>query len=197
VDGSKKSTSRKTLPKHSNLTPEEVERFLKSTVYEMIEAGDIASPDPCDPSPCSQAMGAPRRNMCRFETNSLVFASVGANIEDMILLVEDEAITRNAFADALRSEGQEVVEAADGIQALSLFGKSHVDLVITDLLMPRLNGFLLVAQIRATRPRMPILLISGYFSQDAGRIISSGSAEFMQKPIDPPDLIAAVQRLLH
>jgi hypothetical protein len=46
VDGSKKSTSRKTLPKHSNLTPEEVERFLKSTVYEMIEAGDLASSKP-------------------------------------------------------------------------------------------------------------------------------------------------------
>jgi CheY-like chemotaxis protein len=115
----------------------------------------------------------------------------------MILLVEDEAITRTAFADALRREGQEVVEAADGVQALSLLDKWDVDLVITDLVIPRLNGFLLVAQIRATRPRMPVLLISGYLSQDAGRIISSGSAEFMHKPIDPPDLIATVQRLLH
>jgi len=114
-----------------------------------------------------------------------------------ILLVEDEAITRNAFADALRREGQEVIEAADGVQALSLLDKWDVDLVITDLVIPRLNGFLLVAQIRATRPRMPVLLISGYLSQDAGRIISSGSAEFLHKPIDPPDLIATVQRLLH
>ena len=115
----------------------------------------------------------------------------------MILLVEDEAITRNAFADALRSEGEEVIEAADGVQALSLLDKWDVDLVITDLVMPKLNGFLLVAQIRATRPRIPVLLISGYLSQDGGRIISSGSAEFMHKPIDPPDLVAAVQRLLH
>ena len=114
----------------------------------------------------------------------------------MILLVEDEAITRTAFADALRREGQEVIEAADGVQALSLLDDCHVDLVITDLVMPRLNGFLLVAQIRARRPRMPVLLISGYLSQDGGRIISSGSAEFLQKPIDPPDLIAAVERLL-
>ena len=115
----------------------------------------------------------------------------------MILLVEDEAITRNAFADALRREGQEVIEAADGVEALSLLDKWDFDLVITDLVMPKLNGFLLVAQIRATRPRIPVLLISGYLSQDGGRIISSGSAEFMHKPIDPPDLVAAVQRLLH
>jgi CheY-like chemotaxis protein len=114
----------------------------------------------------------------------------------MILLVEDEAITRNAFADALRREGQEVIEAADGVQALSLLDKWDVDLVITDLVMPKLNGFLLVAQIRATRPRMPVLLISGYLSQDGGRIISSGSAEFMHKPIDEPELIATVKRLL-
>jgi two-component system OmpR family response regulator len=115
----------------------------------------------------------------------------------MILLVEDEAITRSAFADALRMEGEEVIQAADGIQALSLLDKSHVYLVITDLVIPKLNGFELVAQIRSKRLRMPILLISAYVSQHAGRIISSGSAEFMHKPIDPPDLIAAVQRLLH
>ena len=54
----------------------------------------------------------------------------------MILLVEDEAITRSAFADALRMEGEEVIQAADGIQALSLLDKSHVDLVITDLVIP-------------------------------------------------------------
>jgi len=66
----------------------------------------------------------------------------------MILLIEDEAITRNAFADALRREGHQVIESADGNQALSLLDKSHVDLVITDLVMPRLNGCELIAQIR-------------------------------------------------
>jgi two-component system OmpR family response regulator len=70
----------------------------------------------------------------------------------MILLVEDEAITRNAFADALRMEGHQVVQAADGVQALSIFDKCHVDLVITDLVMPRLNGFELIDQIRSKRP---------------------------------------------
>jgi CheY-like chemotaxis protein len=118
-------------------------------------------------------------------------------IEAMILLVEDEAITRNAFADALRREGQQVAEAADGNQALSFLDEWHFDLVITDLVMPRLNGFELIAQIRSKRPHMPILLISAYISQEGGKIISDGSAEFMHKPIDPPNLIATVQRLLH
>jgi CheY-like chemotaxis protein len=88
----------------------------------------------------------------------------------MILLVEDEPITRNAFADMLRREGHLVIQAADGAQALSLLGKSHVDLVITDLVMPKLTGFDLVGQIRLKWPHVPILLISGYLSQDAGRM---------------------------
>jgi DNA-binding response OmpR family regulator len=113
----------------------------------------------------------------------------------MILLVEDEAITRNAFADALRMEGEEVIQAADGIQALSLLDKSHVDLVITDLVMPKLTGFDLVGQIRSKWPHIPILIISAHISQDAERI-SDGNAEFMYKPINSPDLIATVRRLL-
>jgi two-component system, OmpR family, copper resistance phosphate regulon response regulator CusR len=115
----------------------------------------------------------------------------------MILLVEDEPRSRYAFGKILRANGHEVIEAADGQEALKLLEQHNFDLVITDLVMPRLNGFLLAAQIRSTRPHMPVLLISGCFSEDAGRIISSGSAEFMHKPIDPPDLVAAVQRLLH
>src|SRR6266545_5279975 len=73
----------------------------------------------------------------------------------MILLVEDEAITRNAFADALRREGHQVVQAADGVQALSLVDNCRVDLVITDLVMPRLNGFELIGQIRSKRSHVP------------------------------------------
>jgi DNA-binding response OmpR family regulator len=114
----------------------------------------------------------------------------------MILLVEDEAITRNAFADALRMEGQEVIQASDGTRALSLLDQFHVDLVITDLVLPKLSGFDLVGQIRSKWPDIPILIISEHISQDAERI-SDGNAEFMRKPIDPADLIATVQRLLH
>jgi CheY-like chemotaxis protein len=115
----------------------------------------------------------------------------------MILLVEDEPITRNAFADVLRMDGQEVIQAANGIEALSLLDRSHVDLVITDLVMPmpRLTGFELVGQIRSKWPHIPILIISAHISQDAEKI-SDGNAEFMQKPIHPPDLIATVRRLL-
>jgi DNA-binding response OmpR family regulator len=113
--------------------------------------------------------------------------------EAIILLVEDEAITRIALADALQTVGHQVIPAADGVQALSFLNKYRVDLVITDL--ANLSGFDLVSEICSKRPLLPILIISAYISQDAGRI-SDRNAEFMHKPINPPDLIATVQRLL-
>jgi two-component system, OmpR family, response regulator len=114
----------------------------------------------------------------------------------MILLVEDEAITRNALADTLRREGHEVIEAADGNKALALLQKSRFHLVITDVLIPNQSGFVLVARIRVTWPHMPILLISGQLSPEVGKLISKGDTQFIQKPIDPVELVAIVKRLL-
>jgi CheY-like chemotaxis protein len=113
----------------------------------------------------------------------------------VILLVEDEAISRYALAQILRSRGQEVMEAKDGIEALALLDEHTFDLIITDLVMPGLDGFGLVFRIREKWPAMPIVLISGYTAQYA-RAAMVESAEFLPKPIDPPVLLATIQRLL-
>jgi two-component system cell cycle response regulator CpdR len=80
----------------------------------------------------------------------------------VILLVEDEGIPRYAFAKLLRFHSHEVMEARDGVEALTLLDKYAFDLIITDLVMPRLDGFALIAQVRETSPNLPIVLISGY-----------------------------------
>src|SRR6476619_3666285 len=113
----------------------------------------------------------------------------------MILLVEDEERAREVFARILRHAGYAVMEAADGLEALALLENLPCDLVVSDILMPKLNGYALVARIRAKWPNMPIILTSGYLSQDAAQRIS-GSVEFIPKPIDPQALIATVQRLV-
>jgi two-component system cell cycle sensor histidine kinase/response regulator CckA len=113
----------------------------------------------------------------------------------VILLVEDEAISRYAFAQILRTRGHEVVEAANGLEALTLLDKYAFRLIITDLVMPGMDGFALVARIRQKSPNVPIVLISGYTSAYAAGALE-GSTEFLPKPIDPPVLIATVERLL-
>jgi DNA-binding NtrC family response regulator len=114
----------------------------------------------------------------------------------MLLLVEDEAIVRHSFAQLLRTQGHEVIEAANGTEALAVLNKWRVELVITDLVVPNLNGLNLISLIRARWPSMPIILISGYLSQDAGNIILDGVADFLQKRIRPSALVATVRRLL-
>ena len=114
----------------------------------------------------------------------------------MILLVEDELLVRLDFAQLLRNQGYVVMEAGDGLQALSLLDKDNFDLVISDILMPHLNGYALLARIRIKWPNLPVLLTSGYLSQDAAKTILKGSAEFIAKPINPSEFIATVQYLL-
>ena len=114
----------------------------------------------------------------------------------MILLVDDEDNARQLFARILKKAGYAVLEAADGLVALSLLETRHCELVISDILMPRLNGYALVARIRAKWPKMPVILTSGYLSQDAAASVLNGSVQFVPKPIDPTALIDAVQRLM-
>ena len=88
------------------------------------------------------------------------------------------------------------MEAADGLEALSLLEDLPCDLVVSDILMPKLNGYALVARIRAKWPNMPIILTSGYLPPDAAKTIMNGSVEFIPKPLDAAALIAIIQRLI-
>lgn len=114
----------------------------------------------------------------------------------MILLVEDDVITREDFARHLRNAGHQVLEAGNGKEALALFERFRFDLVITDLVLPNGNGFGVINRIRAGWPKIPVVLISGYLSQEAGDKLVSGPARFFQKPVRPSALVSAVQRLV-
>ena len=114
----------------------------------------------------------------------------------MILFVDDNAGSRQSFAKIIRLHGHEVMEAANATEALRILDSFQLELVITDFVMPNMNGFQLTAHIRQKWPHMPILLMSGYLSPEIAEIISGWSGvEFIPKPIDTPTLIAAVDRL--
>jgi CheY-like chemotaxis protein len=115
---------------------------------------------------------------------------------ERILFVEDEFQSRSVFCDWVRTEGYKVTEARDGAEAVELLETERFDLVISDLVLPKLHGLNLVDWIRSKWPQMPLVVISGYLAEDAGKIILEGYAEFIQKPIKPEILLATVQRLL-
>jgi CheY-like chemotaxis protein len=116
-----------------------------------------------------------------------------------ILVADDEPAVRQAAGRALRRTGYEVVEAEDGVAALARAGAAAdaVDLVLTDVLMPRMNGVELAERLRALRPDLPVVLMSGYapeLARRAERVLPG--APFIDKPFDVAHLTTLVGDLL-
>jgi len=113
-----------------------------------------------------------------------------------ILLVEDDAICRIEFAEKLRAYGYEVLEATDVTEAIDLLEKHHreIELVITDMALPKISGFSLITNIQARWPKIPIIMVSGYLSENHGQAILG--IDVLEKPLRPSALIAIVQRLV-
>jgi DNA-binding NtrC family response regulator len=113
-----------------------------------------------------------------------------------ILVVEDDSTIRALICQALRNEGYQTVEASDGAQALKLLCVGRFDLVITDFVMPKLNGLKLVEELHSVHPRIPIILMTGHLSVTKGKAILDGAAEILPKPFEFAVLRSTIQRLL-
>jgi two-component system response regulator FlrC len=114
----------------------------------------------------------------------------------MILIVEDNPNARQLLARILSRAGHDVIESGDGEDALHLLDTQSFDLVITDLALPKTTGFGLISHIRLKWPRLPVILVTGYLSPDAGKKILDEFIEFIPKPIDRNRLIATVNRFV-
>jgi len=114
-----------------------------------------------------------------------------------VLLVEDEDPVRLFAARALRSKGYIVIEARSGEAALELLEREnpHLDLLVTDVVMPGIDGPTLFRTVRETRPGLPVVCISGY-SEDAlrQRIVDAQGVAFLPKPFSLKQLAIAVKR---
>jgi CheY-like chemotaxis protein len=115
-----------------------------------------------------------------------------------ILLVEDDDDVRPLLARALRRLGHEVIVAAGGSEALALAGQSHepIDLVLTDVLMPGLSGAQVVEQLRASRPQLKVLYMSGYASDELARRGINDSTIYLQKPFQVGELAERIATML-
>ena len=116
-----------------------------------------------------------------------------------MLLVEDEDAVRSFAARALGQRGYQVLEATTGAEALEVFNRhqGEVDLVVSDVVMPEMDGPTLLKELRQQRPDLKIIFISGY-AEDAFRRNLTEKEDFMflQKPFDLKQLAAAVKAAL-
>jgi CheY-like chemotaxis protein len=117
----------------------------------------------------------------------------------LVLLVEDHRDTRLMYSEFLTMDGFEVVQAADGEEALTLMAARTPDLVITDLALPRVDGFELMRRMRndPTLAAVPVICLSGY-SDDSReqRARAAGCSRLIQKPCLPDTLAEAASALL-
>ena len=113
-----------------------------------------------------------------------------------VLVVEDNRWGRKIISDTLRKDGYEVVEAADGAEAKELLEDRSFDLIISDVVMPNLDGLKLLDHIRRISPRTPVILMSGYLFNESGKNSLLDKAEFLQKPFDFSVLLSMARRLI-
>ena len=124
--------------------------------------------------------------------------SVGEDAAVSILVVEDDPDLCEMLAELLRSQGHQVVTAADGPQAMTCVARSMPDLVLADYNLPNgPNGLQLVVGIRAAAGRaLPVIILTGDISSATLRAVTLGGCAVLSKPVGLPDLRAAITRVL-
>jgi CheY-like chemotaxis protein len=117
---------------------------------------------------------------------------------EAILLVDDDALLRELMRRILERYGYRVLEAANGAAALALCARADVeiDLLLTDLAMPELNGWDLGTVVAAARPKLRSLVVSGYGEDALPQRGGGDRVTFLQKPFTPSALAHKVREVL-
>ena len=113
-----------------------------------------------------------------------------------ILIVDDEHLVRWSVRRYLEAEGFVAIDAASGPEALEILSKENISILITDLIMPEMNGVELIRKAREVNPELPILVIT---ANDSSALVNSateaGAIRTFNKPIPFRELVGAVQEL--
>jgi DNA-binding NarL/FixJ family response regulator len=120
--------------------------------------------------------------------------------EIRVLLVDDHAIERQGVRSLLDSQPdiRVVAEAGDGLEALTLVGQYHPDVVITETIMPRMNGLELTGQLLRRYPDLKVLVLTRNDREDCVlRLVQAGAGGYLLKTVDRADLVIALRTVMH
>lgn len=114
-----------------------------------------------------------------------------------ILVVDDDKNTRQLIKAVLETENYIVIGATDGEDALKVLDRSHIDLVILDVMMPKMDGYEFTEILRRVQNELPILMVSAkQLPADRNKGFIVGTDDFMTKPFDEEELLLRVKALL-
>ena len=114
-----------------------------------------------------------------------------------ILVVDDDLNTRRLFQAVLEGENYTVTTASDGEEALEVMDREHIDLVVLDVMMPKLDGYEFTRQLRDVNNHLPILMVSAkQLPADKKKGFLVGTDDYMTKPIDEEEMLLRIKALL-
>ena len=114
-----------------------------------------------------------------------------------ILVAEDDKTLCGLMGDYLEENGYQVLRTRDGVQALELLDRNHVDLLICDIMMPKMDGYTLTQELRDAGYTMPILIVTAKESlEDKRQGFQAGADDYMVKPVDFEEMLLRVAALL-
>ena len=115
-----------------------------------------------------------------------------------ILVVDDEAAVRRFAARVLEREAYVVIEASDGMEALDLIrqGSISIEVVVSDIVMPRLNGVELMQALFTSHPDLPVILVSGYATGALAEMGIAAPCAILPKPFPAERLLEEVRRCI-
>ena len=114
-----------------------------------------------------------------------------------ILVAEDDKHARKLLETVLKREGYEVLTAQDGEEVLTTLERQHVDLILLDIMMPKIDGYEVARQLREANFNLPILMVSAkQLPEDKKKGFIVGTDDYMTKPIDVEEMLLRVRALL-
>ncbi|MFN9993409.1 MAG: response regulator transcription factor [Phycisphaerales bacterium] len=114
-----------------------------------------------------------------------------------VLIIEDDGAIRRGIGDALRFAGYSVEEAADGVDGLQAAMAIEPNLILLDVLMPKMDGFAVLSEIRRARPTLPVIMLTAK-GEESDRVtgLRAGADDYVVKPFSVNELLARVEAVL-
>ncbi|MBI4042892.1 MAG: hybrid sensor histidine kinase/response regulator [Deltaproteobacteria bacterium] len=114
-----------------------------------------------------------------------------------ILVVDDDPSIRHLLKAIVEQQGNKVLDAGSGKEALEIFDKNGADIVMTDLLMPEMDGIRLTQNLLERKPQLPIIVITGFADKEvAVNALRAGAYDIVEKPFEPEDVILPITRAM-
>ena len=121
-----------------------------------------------------------------------------ANAKQVILIVDDEEGLREGLSKLLEGEGYAVIAAETGEEALQILQQSHIDLVLTDMRMPGMDGIELLKKIRERHGELGVIILTGYGQIESYiEAMNFGAIEYVSKPFKVNELKFIVNKILN